>query len=160
MPRGPTLGHVSLLPDNDQWSETKSQLLAQMDVCMGGRVAEELIFGPDHITTGASSDFEQATRIANLMVTKFGMSEKVGVMTFQDKDPLVYGDSNKLSPETQLLIENEIRTLLKDSYERAKAILKSHSKEHNLLAEALLQYETLNAAEITKVVKGQRLENR
>ncbi|XP_041459771.1 ATP-dependent zinc metalloprotease YME1L1-like [Lytechinus variegatus] len=160
MPRGPTLGHVSLLPDNDQWSETKSQLLAQMDVCMGGRVAEELIFGPDHITTGASSDFEQATRIANLMVTKFGMSEKVGVMTFQDKDPLVYGDSNKLSPETQLLIENEIRTLLKDSYERAKTILKSHSKEHNLLAEALLQYETLNATEITKVVKGQRLENR
>ena len=70
---------VSLLPDSDQWSETKSELLAQMDVCMGGRVAEELIFGPDNITTGASSDFEQATQIAHLMVTKFGMSEKVSL---------------------------------------------------------------------------------
>lgn len=160
MPRGPTLGHVSLLPENDQWSETKSQLLAQMDVCMGGRVAEELIFGIDYITTGASSDFEQATRIAHLMVTKFGMSEKVGVMTYQDRDPLVYGDSNKLSPETQLLIENEIRALLKDSYERAKSILKVHSKEHMLLAEALLQYETLDASEIGQVIKGQTLENR
>ncbi|XP_787399.3 ATP-dependent zinc metalloprotease YME1L1 [Strongylocentrotus purpuratus] len=160
MPRGPTLGHVSLLPDNDQWSETKSQLLAQMDVCMGGRVAEELIFGPENITTGASSDFEQATRIAHLMVTKFGMSEKVGVMTYQDRDPLVYGDSNKLSPETQLLIENEIRTLLKDSYERARTILKTRSKEHNLLAEALLQYETLNAVDISKVIKGQMLDKR
>ncbi|XP_071499140.1 ATP-dependent zinc metalloprotease YME1L1-like [Diadema antillarum] len=158
MPRGPTLGHVSLLPDNDQWSETKSQLLAQMDVCMGGRVAEELVFGTDNITTGASSDFEQATKIAQLMVTKFGMSEKLGVMTFQDKDPLVYGDSNKLSPETQLLIENEIRALLKDSYERARSILKGHSKEHTLLAEALLRYETLNAVEIGKVIKGQQLD--
>uniref|UniRef100_A0A671M9D9 ATP-dependent zinc metalloprotease YME1L1-like n=1 Tax=Sinocyclocheilus anshuiensis TaxID=1608454 RepID=A0A671M9D9_9TELE len=76
MPRGPTLGHVSMLPENDRWSETRSQLLAQMDVSMGGRVAEELIFGSENITTGASSDFDSATKIAKLMVTRFGMSEK------------------------------------------------------------------------------------
>ncbi|CAJ0946829.1 unnamed protein product [Ranitomeya imitator] len=112
MPRGPTLGHVSLLPENDRWSETRSQLLAQMDVSMGGRVAEEIIFGPENITTGASSDFDSATKIAKLMVTRFGMSEKLGVMT--------YSDTGKLSPETQAAIEQEVRTLLKDSYERAK----------------------------------------
>ena len=109
MPQGPTLGHVSLLPENDRWNETRAQLLAQMDVSMGGRVAEELIFGSDHITTGASSDFDNATEIAKHMVTKFGMSEKLGVMT--------YSDTGKLSPETQSAIEQEIRILLRDSYE-------------------------------------------
>ncbi|KAK2859673.1 hypothetical protein Q5P01_004293 [Channa striata] len=97
MPRGPTLGHVSMLPENDRWSETRAQLLAQMDVSMGGRVAEELIFGDDYITTGASSDFDGATKIAKLMVTRFGMSDKLGVMT--------YGDISKQSPETQAAIE-------------------------------------------------------
>ncbi|XP_056375347.1 ATP-dependent zinc metalloprotease YME1L1 isoform X1 [Hyla sarda] len=176
MPRGPTLGHVSLLPENDRWSETRSQLLAQMDVSMGGRVAEEIIFGPENITTGnllsdlslvtaqltgllicfffvlllgASSDFDSATKIAKLMVTKFGMSEKLGVMT--------YSDTAKLSPETQAAIEQEVRTLLKDSYERAKTILKTRAKEHKNLAEALLMYETLDAKEIQMVLEGKKL---
>ncbi|KAM9308571.1 ATP-dependent zinc metalloprotease YME1L1 [Gastrophryne carolinensis] len=152
MPRGPTLGHVSLLPENDRWSETKSQLLAQMDVSMGGRVAEEIIFGPENITTGASNDFDNATKIAKLMVTRFGMSEKLGVMT--------YSDTGKLSPETQSAIEQEVRTLLKDSYERAKVILKTHAKEHKNLAEALLLYETLDAKEIQMVVEGKNLKTR
>ncbi|XP_022106153.1 ATP-dependent zinc metalloprotease YME1L1-like [Acanthaster planci] len=154
MPRGPTLGHVSLLPDKDQWNETKSQLLAQMDVCMGGRVAEEIVFGGDNITTGASSDFEQATAIARLMVTKFGMSEKLGVMTYSNADEMSMGTGQKPSPETQSLIESEIRVLLKDSYERAKSILKTHSKEHRQLAEALLRYETLTAEEIGDLLQG------
>ncbi|KAK2495251.1 hypothetical protein MC885_021442 [Smutsia gigantea] len=151
-PRGPTLGHVSLLPENDRWNETRAQLLAQMDVSMGGRVAEELIFGTDHITTGASSDFDNATKIAKWMVTKFGMSEKLGVMT--------YSDTGKLSPETQSAIEQEIRILLRDSYERAKHILKTHAKEHKNLAEALLTYETLDAKEIQIVLEGKKLEVR
>ncbi|XP_069815222.1 ATP-dependent zinc metalloprotease YME1L1 isoform X2 [Dendropsophus ebraccatus] len=152
MPRGPTLGHVSLLPENDRWSETRSQLLAQMDVSMGGRVAEEIIFGPENITTGASSDFDSATKIAKLMVTRFGMSEKLGVMT--------YSDIGKLSPETQAAIEQEVRTLLKDSYERAKNLLKTHAKEHKNLAEALLMYETLDAKEIQIVLEGKKLNAR
>ncbi|XP_030631111.1 ATP-dependent zinc metalloprotease YME1L1b isoform X3 [Chanos chanos] len=152
MPRGPSLGHVSMLPENDRWSETRSQLLAQMDVSMGGRVAEELIFGNENITTGASSDFDSATKIAKMMVTRFGMSEKLGVMT--------YSDFNKQSPETQAAIENEIRTLLRDSYERAKTLLKSHAKEHKNLAEALLRYETLDAKEIQLVLEGKTLDAR
>ncbi|TTN01724.1 ATP-dependent zinc metalloprotease YME1L1 [Bagarius yarrelli] len=152
MPRGPTLGHVSMLPENDRWSETRGQLLAQMDVSMGGRVAEELIFGNENITTGASSDFESATKIAKLMVTQFGMSEKMGVMT--------YTDLSKQSPETQAAVEQEVRTLLKDSYERAKALLKARAKEHKNLAEALLRYETLDAKEIQMVLEGKTLERR
>uniref|UniRef100_A0A8C1MIM9 ATP-dependent zinc metalloprotease YME1L1 n=2 Tax=Cyprinus carpio TaxID=7962 RepID=A0A8C1MIM9_CYPCA len=152
MPRGPTLGHVSMLPENDRWSETRAQLLAQIDVSMGGRVAEELIFGSENITTGASSDFDSATKIAKMMVTKFGMSEKLGVMT--------YADLTKQSPETQAAIENEVRILLRDSYERAKVILKSRAKEHKNLAEALLQYETLDAKEIQLVLEGKAIGSR
>lgn len=151
MPRGPTLGHVSMLPENDRWSETRAQLLAQMDVSMGGRVAEELIFGDDHITTGASSDFDGATKIAKMMVTRFGMSNKLGVMT--------YKNISEQSPETQAAIEQEVRALLKDSYDRAKNILKTYSKEHKKLADALLTYETLDAKEIQTVLEGKSLDH-
>uniref|UniRef100_A0A3Q3G142 ATP-dependent zinc metalloprotease YME1L1 n=1 Tax=Labrus bergylta TaxID=56723 RepID=A0A3Q3G142_9LABR len=149
MPRGPSLGHVSMLPENDVWSETRSQLLAQMDVSMGGRVAEEIIFGHEYITTGASSDFDSATKIAKMMVTRCGMSEKLGVMT--------YTDMTAQSPETQAAVENEVRVLLKESYDRAKALLKSHAKEHKNLADALLMYETLDAKEIQLVLEGKTL---
>uniref|UniRef100_A0A674E3C3 ATP-dependent zinc metalloprotease YME1L1 n=1 Tax=Salmo trutta TaxID=8032 RepID=A0A674E3C3_SALTR len=152
MPRGPSLGHVSMLPEDDRWSETRAQLLAQMDVSMGGRVAEEIIFGNEFITTGASSDFDAATKIAKMMVTRFGMCERLGVMT--------YADQTKQSPETQAAIEHEVRILLKDSYERARALLKSHAKEHKNLATALLQYETLDAKEIKMVLEGKALEMR
>ncbi|XP_023154017.1 ATP-dependent zinc metalloprotease YME1L1b [Amphiprion ocellaris] len=152
MPRGPSLGHVSMLPENDRWSETRSQLLAQMDVSMGGRVAEEIIFGHEYITTGASSDFDSATKIAKLMVTRFGMCEKLGVMT--------YTDMTAQSPETQAAVEHEVRALLKESYDRAKALLKSHAKEHKNLADALLMYETLDAKEIQLVLEGKTLETR
>ncbi|XP_059391153.1 ATP-dependent zinc metalloprotease YME1L1-like isoform X2 [Carassius carassius] len=152
MPRGPSLGHVSLLPENDRWNETRAQLLAQLDVSMGGRVAEELVFGNDHITTGASSDFDGATKIAQMMVTRFGMSDKLGVMT--------YNDLTKHSPETQAAVEQEVRVLLQDSYERAKNLLKTYSKEHKLLANALLTYETLNAKEIQLILEGKSLDPR
>uniref|UniRef100_A0A9J8CBR0 ATP-dependent zinc metalloprotease YME1L1 n=1 Tax=Cyprinus carpio carpio TaxID=630221 RepID=A0A9J8CBR0_CYPCA len=152
MPRGPSLGHVSLLPESDRWSETRAQLLAQMDVSMGGRVAEELVFGNDHITTGASSDFDGATKIAQMMVTHFGMSDKLGVMT--------YNDLTNHSPETQAAVEQEVRVLLQNSYERAKTLLKTYSKEHKLLASALLTYETLNAKEIQMILEGKSLDPR
>ncbi|XP_004061477.2 ATP-dependent zinc metalloprotease YME1L1-like [Gorilla gorilla gorilla] len=152
MPQGPTFGPVSPLPGDDRWNETRAQLLAQMDISMGARVAEELIFGTDHIATGASSDFANATKMAKQMVIKFGISEKLGVMT--------YSDTGKLSPETQSAIEHEIRTILRNSYKRAKLILKSHAEEHKNLAEALLTYETLGAKEIQIVLEGKKLEVR
>uniref|UniRef100_A0A8C7S3Z8 YME1 like 1 ATPase n=1 Tax=Oncorhynchus mykiss TaxID=8022 RepID=A0A8C7S3Z8_ONCMY len=146
---GPTLG--TLVYQRKDY-ETRAQLLAQMDVSMGGRVAEELIFGDDYITTGASSDFDGATRIAKMMVTRFGMSDKLGVMT--------YAEVTKQSPETQAAIEQEVRVLLKDSYERAKNLLKTYSDEHKTLAEALLTYETLDAKEIKLVLEGKALDPR
>lgn len=152
MPRGQSLGHVSLLPETDRWSETRGQLLAQMDVSMGGRVAEELIFGNDNVTTGASSDFDGATKIAQMMVTQFGMSDKLGVMT--------YSDLTSQSPETRAAVEQEIRVLLEGSYERAKNILKTYNKEHKLLADALLTYETLDAKEIQMILEGRPLNVR
>uniref|UniRef100_A0A7N6ATQ0 ATP-dependent zinc metalloprotease YME1L1 n=1 Tax=Anabas testudineus TaxID=64144 RepID=A0A7N6ATQ0_ANATE len=145
MPRGPTLGHVSMLPENDRWSETRAQLLAQMDVSMGGRVAEELIFGDDYITTGAR------LRFINLIGHLLDVSSLLGVMT--------YGDISKQSPETQAAIEQEVRALLKDSYERAKHILKTYSNEHKNLADALLRYETLDAKEIQMVLEGKSLDH-
>ncbi|KAL3040727.1 hypothetical protein OYC64_011680 [Pagothenia borchgrevinki] len=150
MPRGPTLGHVSMLPEDDRWSETRAQLLAQMDVSMGGRVAEELIFGDDNITTGASSDFDGATKIAKMMVTRFGMSDKLGVMT--------YKDVTKQSPATQAAIEQEVRVLLHDSYARAKSLLKTYSEEHKKLADALLAHETLDAKDIKMLLGDKSLD--
>lgn len=152
MPRGHSLGHVSMLPESDRWSETRSQLLAQMDVSMGGRVAEEIMFGQEFITTGASSDFDSATKIAKMMVTRYGMCDKLGVMT--------YTDMTAQSPEAQAAVEREVRLLLKESYERAKALLKTHTKEHKNLADALLTYETLDAKEIRLVLEGKALETK
>ncbi|XP_068604658.1 ATP-dependent zinc metalloprotease YME1L1-like [Brachionichthys hirsutus] len=152
VPRGSSLGHVSMLPEGDRWSESRAQLLARMDVSMGGRVGEELVFGHDNITTGASKDFDNATAIAEMMVTRLGMSGKLGVMT--------YADMAAQSPETQAAVEQEVRLLLKESYERAKALLKSHAKEHKGVADALITYETLDGKEIQLVLEGKTPETR
>ncbi|XP_031562149.1 ATP-dependent zinc metalloprotease FTSH 4, mitochondrial-like [Actinia tenebrosa] len=149
MPRGQALGMVAQIPETDDLQWTKKQLLAKLDVCMAGRVAEEIIFGKDHVTTGASSDSQQATAIAKAMVTNYCMSDKLGMFQIKDTD--------HLSPETQAIIENEIKRLLSEAYERAKNILVTKSKEHKLLAEALLKYETLDATEIKLVLQGQPL---
>ena len=109
MPRGQALGMVMQLPSGDQTSLSRKQMLAKMDVCMGGRVAEELIFGVDEVTSGASSDIKQATSLARNMVTKWGMSDEIGVV-FHDKDDQ--------SPETRAAIDREIQKLLMASYQR------------------------------------------
>eukprot|EP00795_Rhopilema_esculentum_P014677 gene14677-5768_t len=152
MPRGQALGMVSQLPEKDELSWSKKQLLAKMDVCMGGRVAEEIIFGKDSITTGASSDMETATKIATAMVVKYGMSEKVGVVNI--------GDTDKLSPSLRATVENEINTLLKESYERARSILTARASEHKRLAEGLLVHETLDSDELKLVVQGKQLPSK
>ncbi|XP_065665254.1 ATP-dependent zinc metalloprotease YME1L1 isoform X2 [Hydra vulgaris] len=153
MPRGSALGYVMQLPEKDDLSWTKKQLLAKIDVCMGGRVAEEIIFGEDAITTGASSDMQQATRIARAMVTQYGMSEKIGTV-------LIDEEQEKLSPELQSLIESEVKRLIQESYNRAKNILTKYAKEHKRLAEGLLKYETLNAEEINLIIKGKPIQGK
>ncbi|CAH0473736.1 unnamed protein product [Peronospora belbahrii] len=153
MPRGQALGMVSQLPEGDQTSISRKQLLARLDVCMGGRVAEELTFGTNEITGGASSDIQQATNVARTMVTKYGMSENVG---------LVFHDlrGNDTSATTRKIIDDEVKKLCDASYKRAKEILVNKHSDLEKLAEALLEYETLSGAEIDKILKGEALERK
>lgn len=153
IPRGPSLGHTAYIPAKEQYHLTRSQMLASMDSLMGGRAAEELIFGSEFITSGASSDLKQATNIATHMVKDLGMSDVVGLRTFEDNsNQLISTDS--LGHSTKEAIDTEIRKLLQDSYDRAKYILKSHAKEHKALAEALMKYETLDADDLKAILNG------
>lgn len=147
VPRGTALGMVAQLPDKDQTSISRKQMLARLDVCMGGRVAEELIFGENEVTSGASSDLQQATKLARAMVTKYGMSKEVGVVTHNYDD-----DGKSMSTETRLLIEKEVRELLERAYNNAKTILTTYSKEHHALANALLEQETLTGSQINTLL--------
>ncbi|XP_055919041.1 ATP-dependent zinc metalloprotease YME1L [Eupeodes corollae] len=152
MPRGPSLGHTAYIPEKERYHVTRAQLLAMMDTMMGGRAAEELIFGIDKITSGASSDLKQATSIATHMVKDWGMSEKVGLRTIET--PKGLGQVESLGHHTVEAVDAEIKRILSESYERAKAILKKHAKEHKALAEALLKYETLDAEDIKAIMNG------
>lgn len=151
IPRGPSLGHTAYIPEKEHYHVTKSQMLAQLDTLMGGRVAEELIFGTEKITSGAASDLKQATAIATNMVKEWGMSDRVGVRTFdEDKNSLIV--VSELSSSTTEAIDAEIKRILAESYERAKNILKTHNREHKLIAEALLKYETLDANDVKELI--------
>lgn len=155
MPRGQSLGMVTQLPEGDQTSQSKREMLARMDVCMGGRVAEELIFGEENVTSGALSDIQQATRMARAMVTKFGFSNEVG---------LVYhgGESGEesASGSTRAKIDEEVKKLTEASYKRATDLLKKHSKQHKLLAQTLLEYETLTGDEVRELIRKGKKPNR
>ncbi|KAK3445604.1 ATP-dependent zinc metalloprotease FTSH 11, chloroplastic/mitochondrial [Eucalyptus grandis] len=142
MPRGSALGMVTQLPSSDETSVSKKQLLARLDVCMGGRVAEELIFGQDQITTGASSDLQTATELAHYMVSNCGMSNAVGPIHIKERP----------SPEMQSRIDAEVLKLLRDAYDRVKALLSKHEKALHALANALLEYETLNAEDVKRIL--------
>ncbi|KAK4765481.1 hypothetical protein SAY86_026571 [Trapa natans] len=143
VPRGMSLGMVAQLPEKDETSMTRRQMLARLDVCMGGRVAEELIFGDGEVTSGASSDLKSATDLAMWMVTKYGMSDEIGLATHN------YDDNGKsMSSETRLLIEKEVKRYLDRAYNNAKMILTTHSKELHALANALLEHETLTGTQI------------
>ncbi|GAU31319.1 hypothetical protein TSUD_315290 [Trifolium subterraneum] len=147
VPRGMALGMVSQLPDKDQTSHSRKQMLARLDVCMGGRVAEELIFGESEVTSGASSDLSQATSLAREMVTKYGMSTEVGPVTHN-----YYDNGRSMSSETRLLIEKEVKNLLERAYNNAKSILTTHEKELHALANALLERETLTGSQIKELL--------
>ncbi|EDQ90630.1 uncharacterized protein MONBRDRAFT_7044 [Monosiga brevicollis MX1] len=149
VPRGNALGMVTQLPEDDTNSMTRQQMMARLIVCMGGRAAEEKIFGYDNVTSGASSDVEQATKMARTMVTKYAMSDKVGPMMFDDEDVI--------SNETRALIEQETKRILEEAMAGAVAILTKHEKEHHRLAKALLERETLTADEMRLIIKGKKL---
>jgi len=144
VPRGMALGMVSQLPPrNDQTSLSRKQMLARLDICMGGRVAEELIFGQSGVTSGASSDLFKATSLARQMVTRYGMSTEVGPVSHN-----YFDNGRSMSSETRLLIEKEVKNLLERAYNNAKIILTTHEKELHVLAKALLKHETLTGSQI------------
>lgn len=152
MPRGQALGLVHQLPKTDQVSVSLQQMKAELDVCMGGRVAEELIFGKDNVTGGASSDIQRATQVAESMVTTYGLSTKVG--------PVYYSRDHRaeLSPETRAAIDSEVRLLLEESQARATAVLTKNKSKLHKLANLLLEQETLNGKQIEQLLEGKTVE--
>ncbi|CAI2175492.1 9031_t:CDS:10 [Funneliformis geosporum] len=152
MPRGNSLGMTVQLPEMDKDSYTKKEYLAMIDVAMGGRVAEEMIFGKENVTTGAHNDITTATNVAKRMVTLFGMSDKVGPVAHPEEE------MEQLSTQTKLVIETEIKTLTENAQMRASNLLKTHKEELHRLAKALMDYETLSQEEIELVIKGKNIQ--
>jgi len=155
MPRGNSLGMVTMLPDGDQTSQSYKEMLAGMDVAMGGRVAEELIFGEENVTSGAMSDIANATKLARAMVTKYGFSPEVGIVYHS-------GDTGEHSASegTRGKIDGEVKRLTDASYQRATDMLKKYNKAHCLLAETLIEYETLTGDEVRELIKNGKKPNR
>jgi len=159
IPRGRALGMVMQLPERDQLSMSYEQMTSRLTILMGGRMAEELIFGKDKITSGASSDIDQATRLARAMVTKWGFSDKLGVVSYgENQDEVFLGHSvsrtQNVSEETARLIDQEVKALVQNAFDEARRILTDKIEELHTLAKALLEYETLSGDEIINVIKG------
>jgi cell division protease FtsH len=162
IPRGRALGVTMFLPERDKYSQSKVEIKAMMASLFGGRVAEELIFGPDKVTTGASDDIRRATGIARRMVTEFGFSEKLGPLRYADNEEEVFlGHSvtqrKNVSDATARVIDEEIRRIVDEGERTAREILTGHLDELHALAKGLLEYETLSADEIRRVIKGERI---
>lgn len=159
VPRGRALGMVVRLPEGDRISMSKSRLLADLCVAMGGRLAEEIIFGEEKVTTGASSDIKMATDIARRMVTEWGMSDKLGPLYYGNGSQEVFlgysmGKQSGSSEATNKIIDEEVRSIVEASYERARKILLDKINDLHILAKGLLEYEMLALDEIKELLKG------
>lgn len=163
IPRGRALGMVQQLPEKDQYSYTRAKMLSRLIICMGGRVSEELKFGYDKVTSGASSDIAAATNLARAMVTEWGMSDVLGpVMYVENSNEVFLGRSvtqnQNMSEETARLVDSEIKRLVTDAHTEAAKILKENDKELETLAQALMEYETLTGEEIKEVLAGKKID--
>lgn len=159
IPRGRALGMVMSLPEGDRYSETKLRCKARLVLAMGGRCGEELAFGADHVTSGASGDIKMATSLARNMVKEWGMSDNLGMINYDDSDQgYTMGPSNTVSGETIREIETEVKQLVDEAYKRAMNLLTEHREEWERLAKGLLEYETLGADEIQQVLRGEKIE--
>jgi cell division protease FtsH len=153
IPRGRALGMVMRLPERDNYSYHRDKMYANLSVAMGGRVAEELIFGYDKVSSGASSDIQYATGLARDMVTRWGMSDVLGPLQYAEADEEVFlgysmNRSRQMSNETAVMIDQEIKRIVEGGYNQAKKLLTKHKKQLHALAEALLEYETMSGDEI------------
>ena len=159
IPRGRALGMVQQLPEKDQYSYSRAKMLSRLIITMGGRAAEEIKFGYDKVTSGASSDIAAATKLARAMVTEWGMSDKLGPILYVDNSEEVFlgksvTQNKNMSEETAKLIDAEIKSLVSEAHENALKILQDKKKDWEKLAQALIEYETLSGDEIKAVLKG------
>ena len=162
VPRGRALGMVMRLPEGDRVSMSKDKLYADLRVACGGRIAEEMIFGKDKVTTGASSDIRMVSDTSRRMVTEWGLSEKLGFLAYEANEQEVFlgrsvAQQKNLSDNTASIVDTEIRRISDEVYTDAQKILKKHSKQLKDVAEALLEYETLNGEQIGNICKGLKI---
>jgi len=163
IPRGRALGMVQQLPEKDQYSYTRAKMLSRLTILMGGRAAEELKFGYDAVTSGASSDIAGATNLARSMVTEWGMSDLLGPIQYADNSNEVFlgravTQNKNMSEETARLVDAEIKRLVSDAHEEALKILKTKKKDWEKLAAAMIEYETLTGDEINAVLRGEKID--
>ena len=159
IPRGRALGMVMQLPERDKLSMSLEQMTSRLAIMMGGRVAEEMVFGYDKVTSGAASDIEQATRLARMMVTRWGLSDELGTVAYgENQEEVFLGHSvsrqQNVSEQTAQKIDAEIRRLVEAGLAEARRILADHRDELETLAQGLLEYETLSGDEIRSLLAG------
>ncbi|HEY4127896.1 MAG TPA: ATP-dependent zinc metalloprotease FtsH [Gammaproteobacteria bacterium] len=159
IPRGRALGVTMFLPEDDRYSYSKRRLESQLSSLFGGRVAEELIFGAESVTTGASNDIERATAIARNMVTKWGLSEKLGPLSYEEEEGEVFlGHSvtrhKNIASDTQRVIDEEVRHIIDRNFQRSRSLLQENLPKLHVMAEALIKYETIDASQIDDIMAG------
>ncbi len=162
VPRGRALGITASLPEEDRHSYTREWLEGQLSMLFGGRVAEEMVFGPDKVTTGAGNDIERATQMARRMVTRFGMSDLVGLMAVGDSDHEIFlgreiTQKREISEHTAQLVDQEVKRTLDEAHQRAREVLENEQELLEALASALLDRETLDREEVELLAQGQTL---
>ena len=159
MPRGRALGITMFLPERDQYSASKQKLESQISSLFGGRIAEEMIVGKERVTTGAQNDIERATNLARSMVTRWGLSERLGPLAYSEEEGEVFlGRSvtkhKSVSEETAHLIDEEIRSIIDRNYERSEQILRDNIDKMHVMADALMKYETIDRHQIDDIMEG------
>ncbi|MFO1257857.1 MAG: ATP-dependent zinc metalloprotease FtsH [Gammaproteobacteria bacterium] len=159
IPRAQALGVTMFLPEQDRYSHSKLRLESQLSGLFGGRIAEELIFGPENVTTGASNDIQRATDIARNMVTRWGLSERMGPLTYGENETEVFlghslGHRKEISGQTASMIDEEVRRIIDRNYERAKQLLIEKMATLHSMADALIKYETIDSEQIADIIAG------
>jgi len=163
IPRGRALGVTMNLPERDRLSISFSEINARLAMMFGGRVAEELIYGLEAVTTGAANDIQQATNMARSMVTEWGMSDKLGRLRYVDNQEEIFlghsvARSQTISPETARMIDDEIRRIIEEAETKAREVLTEHLDDLHTVAKALLEYESLNGKEVDALLRGEPVD--
>jgi cell division protease FtsH len=162
IPRGRALGVTMYLPEEDRYSQSRRYITSRICSMFGGRIAEEMINGPEGVTTGASNDIKRATEIARNMVTKWGLSEKMGPLMYDEGEEEIFlgrsaaSGPRTISPETAKQIDQEVRRIIDECYGRAKQLLEENRDKLEIMAEALIQYETIDAAQVDDIMSGRK----